>query len=64
MNSPNLDPLLIGISEVAPMLGVCEKTLWRCARDGVIPSIRIGNRWLFSVESLRAWIVAQEGGGV
>ena len=36
----------MSIDEVADLLGVCRSTLYRAAKDGEIPVIKIGRRYL------------------
>lgn len=56
--------LLLPSHEAANALSICEKTLWSMTEPrGPIPCVRIGRRVLYSVDSLRQWIAAQEKGG-
>lgn len=50
---------LINAEDAAEVLGVHPKTIIKLARDGVVPSVRIGRLWRFSQMSLDAWIKAQ-----
>ncbi len=53
--------MLIGISEVAPMLGVCERTARRWADAGIIPSVRTGKGWrLFEQDEIEEWLRKRE----
>lgn len=56
------EQLLVSLREAAKMLGVSQRTTWQLAADGRLPSIRIGSRRLFSPETLREWVKAQERG--
>jgi hypothetical protein len=51
-----LPALLVGASEAARALSICEKTLWTHTQSGDIPHIRVGRRVLYDVEALRAWV--------
>jgi len=53
-------PLLLTAREAAARLSISERTLLREARAGRIPSVRVRTRRLFSVESLKQWIDANE----
>lgn len=56
----NTDPLLVDARTAATMLGISERSLWTIAYRGGIPSVKIGARRLYSVESLRRWITERE----
>lgn len=36
------------VKELAQALGVCEATIWRQARKGTLPGVRVGKLWRFS----------------
>jgi excisionase family DNA binding protein len=42
--------------EVAKYLGLAVETIYRKARAGEIPAVRIGRRWRFFRETLEAWL--------
>ncbi len=42
--------------EVAEYLGLAVETIYRKARAGEIPAMRIGRRWRFVREALEAWV--------
>lgn len=52
-------PLLINCSQAARLLGVSPRTLWHYVGRGLVPSIRIGHRRMFSVEQLQNWVREQ-----
>jgi len=52
-DQPNIEQLGVSAKVAAEMLGVCERTMWRLAKNGHVRSIRIGKRVIFSVQSLR-----------
>jgi excisionase family DNA binding protein len=43
------------------MLGVSERTLWQWAREGIIPSAKVGRTVLYPVDHLRAWLDQRAG---
>jgi excisionase family DNA binding protein len=53
-------PLLVDERTAAAMLGVAPRTIWSMAASGELPSVRIGRRKLYSVETLRRFIAEQE----
>lgn len=53
-------PQLVDAVDAAFMLGIGLRTLQRWALAGAIPSLRIGRRRLYSVESVRGWIRERE----
>lgn len=40
------------LSEAARALRVCDKTVYRWARNSIIPAAKVGRRWRFSEETL------------
>jgi excisionase family DNA binding protein len=49
-------PPFLTVSEVAKLLQIAPVTVWRLARKGQIPgALRIGGRWIFSIEELERW---------
>jgi len=57
------DPLLIGVKDAARLLGIGERLLWSMSTSGELPSVRVGRRRLYSVETLRNWIAEREREG-
>jgi excisionase family DNA binding protein len=53
-------PLLVGEREAAAMLGVAPRTIWSLADAGKLPSVRIGRRKLYAIETLRRFIADRE----
>jgi excisionase family DNA binding protein len=43
---PTGSSLLLTRREAAKMLHMCERTLWQRTKDGVIPCVRSGKRWV------------------
>jgi excisionase family DNA binding protein len=53
---PRLFEPLLTVPEAARLLHMHPKTLQIMARDGRIPSVRIGKPWLFRESDLDAWV--------
>ena len=49
-------PLLISANMAAKTLGISPRSLWTQTRSGIIPSIRLGRRVLYSPSSLQDWV--------
>lgn len=49
------------IDEVARYLRVARSTVYRQAREGRIPTRRVGRRWRFSRRAIDRWLQAQGG---
>lgn len=47
---------ILSAEEAARLLGKHPKTLQRWARNGTLPSYRIGNQWHFRVSELNLWL--------
>lgn len=56
----NTPALLVDERTAAAMLGVAPRTIWAMAASGELPSVRIGRRKLYAIESLRRFIAARE----
>jgi excisionase family DNA binding protein len=52
---------LLTLREAAKKLRVAEVTLYRLARQGRIPAVKVGGGWRFNPEALDAWLA--RGGG-
>lgn len=50
----------IGVDEAAELLGVNRYTLYRWARQGKVPCIRLGSSVRFRVAALARWMDEQE----
>jgi excisionase family DNA binding protein len=53
------EPAAIRIREAAKLLGVCERTVWKWGKEGIIPTVRVGRVTLYPVAELRAWLSQQ-----
>ena len=52
----NVEHIGVSAAKAAAMIGVCERTIWKLAKEGAIRSVRIGTRCIFSVQSLREFV--------
>ena len=53
--------LLVSAREAAEMLSICERSLRNyTAPRGTIPSLTIGTRRLYEVDTLRRWVESQK----
>ncbi len=61
MAAPHRPARLLGVADVAQLLGVRETFVYALARRGELPTVRIGDRYVrFRPEALWAWIERQE----
>ena len=60
----NLEPLAVGTTEAARLLGVSRPTLYQLLNRADFPSFRVGSRVLISVAGLLDWIDRQTKEGV
>lgn len=54
-----LEPLAVGTTEAARLLGVSRPTLYQLLNRADFPSFRVGGRVLISVAGLQEWINRQ-----
>lgn len=47
---------LLTVRELAQYLDLAEVTIYRWAREGYIPSIRMGRAWRFRVDEINKWL--------
>jgi len=45
----------IGVSEISERLGICEDTVYAMLKDGAIPNIRYGRRFIISRAAYERW---------
>lgn len=55
--------LLVDERTAASMLGVAPRTIWSMAASGELPSVRIGRRKLYAIDTLRRFIAQRESAG-
>lgn len=51
---------ILTIQEVSVLLKSHPDTIYKLARKGEIPSLRVGKNWRFRKKSLEAWLEQQE----
>jgi len=56
MSTTNDELRLRSVGEAAELLGVSRRALYRAAKAGKVPAVRIGRRYFFSARALRAWL--------
>jgi hypothetical protein len=61
---PSSDDVLLTLRELATYLRRHEMVVWREAKAGRLPGIKIANRWMFRTGAIRAWLRAQEEAAV
>lgn len=54
-----LEPLAVGTTEAARLMGISRPTLYQLLSRADFPSFRVGGRVLVSVAGLQAWIDRQ-----
>ena len=59
MAADKLEPLAVGTTEGARLLGVSRPTLYKLLKRADFPSFRVSGRVLISVSGLQAWIDRQ-----
>lgn len=59
-----MDQRLVKVTEAAAFLGISRNGLYILARDGRVPSYRIGNSVRFDLNELRAWLEENRRGPV
>jgi len=52
--------VLMTLEEVAGYLRLHTSTIYRLARAGVIPGVKIGGQWRFNQERVDKWLAQQE----
>jgi len=51
---------ILTIREVAELLKLAEKTVYRLAADGELPGFKVGGSWRFRKTEIDRWIKQQE----
>lgn len=57
-----MEPLAIGMTETARLLGVSRPTAYKLANRADFPVFMVGGRRMVSVEGLRRWVENQANG--
>ena len=53
-------PRLMNTEEVAKYLRVSRSLIYRMAREGQIPALKVGRKWLFRKETIEQWLSQRE----
>jgi excisionase family DNA binding protein len=53
-------PLVLGLQDVADLLGVHYNTVKKMAQDGRLPAVKVGRAWKVKRETVRAMLEAGE----
>ena len=51
------------VREVATLLNVDEKTIYRLAQRGELPGFKVAGAWRFQRADIQSWISSQKGIG-
>src|SRR5215203_5434794 len=51
---------LLGVEEVAALMGVKETTVWRWCREGRLPCLKVGKHWRIRREALEDFLRRSE----
>ena len=57
--SSTMEPITLLVADAAPALGVSQSTIGQLAREGSLPSLRVGRRQLIPIDALKAWPTAK-----
>jgi len=52
--------MMMTLDEVADYLRLHRSTVYRFAREGIIPGFKVGSQWRFSRERVDQWMAGQE----
>lgn len=50
---------ILTVREVAEMLKINEKTVYRLASEGRVPGFKVGGSWRFRAGDIETWIAAE-----
>lgn len=53
------DEGLVTIKEIARLLNIAEKTIYRMAAEERIPAYKLGGSWRFSLSEVELWLTKQ-----
>jgi len=51
---------LLTLQQIATRLQISETTLYKLARNGKIPAIKVGNQWRFKLDDVDKWLESQK----
>lgn len=47
---------VLSVEEVAKRLGICQALVYRQIRTGIIPAVRVGDRYLIPIKAFEKWL--------
>ena len=50
---------ILNAKQVAKLLGVHERTIYRMVQEGKMPGFKFGGKWRFDAETIKHWINQQ-----
>lgn len=53
-------PTIMTVNELAKYLRLHEQTVYRMAKEGTLPSYKVGNRWRFDKPTIDTWLKSQK----
>lgn len=53
-------PTIMTVNELAKYLRLHEQTVYRMAKEGAVPSYKVGNRWRFEKATIDSWLRSQK----
>lgn len=53
--NPAIEPL-VGVQQLAELLGISARTSYRLAETGELPTLKIGSRSLFRPSEIESWL--------
>jgi len=51
-----MDKEILTVRQVAELLQIDERTIYKLARQGSIPSFKVSNQWRFLKQDIESWI--------
>ena len=55
-------PLVLGVKDVADLLGVHYNTVKKMAQDGRLPAVKVGRAWRIQREAIKAMLEGGQSG--
>jgi excisionase family DNA binding protein len=55
------EEVLVGVEPIEALLGLPRSTVYGLARNGTIPSFRIGRAVRFRISEIKNWLAEQQG---
>lgn len=55
-----MEKMVVNRMELSQVTGLSPWTLWRLTKEGKLPHIKIGGKYMYRLESIKAWMDNQE----